>query len=171
MAAFAINQTAKKMKSYLKNSTSNREGFTLTELMVGVSLIGILTSLALPNYLNQVNRARQNEAASTIAQIQTTIASYADEFGELPRSWTELNNTSAVMTDDGPATQDNFQAITLAGGYYDVKIEPVGNLFTITATSDDNTNLNIIACVNLTNGASGINQGTKAAEASAPNCG
>ena len=146
-------------------------GFTLSEVMVATVIVGILSSVALPNYLNQVNRSRQNEAASTIAQIQTTIASYADEFGELPRSWTELNNTSAVMTDDGPASQDNFQAITLAGGYYNVRIDPVGNLFTITATSDDNPNLNIIACVNLTNGASGINQGTKAAEASAPNCG
>ena len=146
-------------------------GFTLSEVMVATVIVGILSSVALPNYLNQVNRSRQNEAASTIAQIQTTIASYADEFGVLPSRWIELNDISAVMTDDGPANQDNFQAITLAGGYYNVRIDPVGNLFTITATSDDNPNLNIIACVNLTNGASGINQGTKAAEASAPNCG
>ena len=146
-------------------------GFTLSEVMVATVIVGILSSVALPNYLNQVNRSRQNEAASTIAQIQTTIASYADEFGVLPSRWIELNDISAVMTDDGPASQDNFQAITLAGGYYNVRIDPVGNLFTITATSDDNPNLNIIACVNLTNGASGINQGTKAAEASAPNCG
>ena len=146
-------------------------GFTLSEVMVATVIVGILSSVALPNYLNQVNRSRQNEAASTIAQIQTTIASYADEFGVLPSRWIELNDISAVMTDDGPANQDNFQAITLAGGYYNVRIDPVGNLFTITATSDDNPNLNIIAYVNLTNGASGINQGTKAAEASAPNCG
>ena len=159
------------MKSSQKSLISSSEGFTLTELMVGVSLVGILTSLALPNYLNQVNRSRQNEAASTIAQIQTTIASYADEFGVLPSSWTELNETSAVMTDDGPATQDNFQAITLAGGYYDVAISNTNNLFTITATRDEAPNLNIVACVNLTNGASGISQGTKAAAASAPNCG
>ena len=138
--------------------------------MVGVSLIGILTSLALPNYLNQVNRSRQNEAVSTIAQIQTTIASYADEFGVLPTSWAELNETSAVMTDDGPATKENFQAITLAGGFYDVAISNTDNLFTITATRDDTPNLNIIACVNLTNGASAINKGTKAAATAAPNC-
>ena len=152
-------------------ASTRSAGFTLMEILVAVSLVGILSSVALPNYLRQVNRTRQNEAASTISQIQTTIASYADEFGVLPTSWAELNDTSAVMTDDGPATQDNFQAITLAGGYYDVAISNTDNLFTITATSDDNPNLNIIACVNLTNGASGINQGTKAAEASAPNCG
>ena len=133
--------------------------------------MGILSSIALPNYVNQVNRSRQNEAASTISQIQTTIASYADEFGVLPESWAELNDTSAVMTDDGPAAKDNFQAITLSGGYYDVEIEPDGNLFTIKATRDDEPNLNIVACVNLTNGASATNKGTKAAAASDPNCG
>ena len=146
-------------------------GFTLAELLITTAIIGILSSIALPNYLNQVNRSRQNEAASTVAQIQTTIASYADEFGVLPTSWDELNETSAIMTDDGPATKENFQSITLTGGYYDVVISNTDNLFTITATRDDEPNLNIVACVNLTNGASGINQGTKAAAATAPNCG
>ena len=139
--------------------------------MVTIAIVGILSLVALPIYVNQVNRSRQNVAASTVAQIQTTIASYADEFGVLPESWAELNETSAVMTDNGPATSKNFQAITLAGGYYDVAIDNTDNLFTITATSHDEPNLNIVACVNLTNGASGINQGTKAASASAPNCG
>ena len=139
--------------------------------MVTIAIVGILSSVALPIYVNQVNRSRQNEAASTVAQIQTTIASYADEFGVLPKSWSELNDTSAVMTDDGPATKDNFQAIKLAGGYYYISIDNTDNLFTITATSHDEPNLNIVGCVNLTNGASGINQGTKDAKASAPNCG
>ena len=146
-------------------------GLTLTELLISVATLGILSAIALPNYFDQVNRSRQNEAASTISQIQTTIASYADEFGVLPTSWDELNETSAVMTDDGPATKENFQSITLAGGYYDVVISNTDNLFTITATRDEAPNLNIVGCVNLTNGASGINQGTKAAAASAPNCG
>ena len=139
--------------------------------MITTAILGILSGIALPNYLNQVNRSRQNEAASTISQIQTTIASYADEFGVLPTSWAELNETSAVMTENGPATSNNFQAITLAGGHYDVAISNNNNLFTITATRDDEPNLNIIACVNLTNGASSINQATQAAAASAPNCG
>ena len=139
--------------------------------MVTLVIVGILSSITLPSYVNQVNRSRQNEAASTISQIQTTIASYADEFGVLPTSWSELNDTSAVMTDNGPAFSDNFDQITLAGGYYDVVISNNDNLFTITATREDEPNLNVIACVNLTNGASGINQGTQNATALAPNCG
>ena len=145
-------------------------GFSLTELIAAVSIVGILSSIALPNYLNQVNRTRQNEAVSTISQIQTTIATYADEFGVLPTSWAELNDTSAVMTNNGPATQNNFDAITLANGRYIVSIKNNVNLFTITATRDDEPNLNIVACVNLSNGASGLNQGSKDTAASAPNC-
>ena len=157
------------MRSF--NSRISQTGFSLSELLIAITITSILSSIALPNYLNQVNRSRQNEAASTIAQIQTAIASYADEFGVLPTSWAELNETSAVMMDEGPATSNNFQAITLAGGHYDVAISNTDNLFTITATREDEPNLNVIACVNLTNGASSIKQGSIASAASEPNCG
>ena len=163
-------------QSALHASDTQLHAFTLTELLITIAIAGILSTIALPNYLNQVNRSRQNEAASTIAQIQTTIASYADEFGVLPTSWAELNETSAVMTNDGPATANNFKTITLAGGFYDVAINNNNNLFTITATRDNTPNLNIIACINLTNGASAINKGPNTenktlSPASAPNCG
>ena len=163
--------SSKQNKKSSQQTQKSHDGFTLMEMLITVSILGILTTIALPNYLNQVNRSRQNEAASTIAQIQTTIASYADEFGVLPTSWAELNETSAVMTENGPAISNNFQAITLAGGHYDVAISNNNNLFTIRATRDEAPNLNIVACVNLTNGASGIIQGTQAAAASDPNCG
>ena len=146
-------------------------GFTLSEVMITTVIVGILSSVALPNYLNQVNRTRQNEASSIVSRIQTTIATYADEFGVLPTSWAELNDTSAVMTDDGPATKENFESITLAGSCYGVEISNADNLFTITATCKEEPNLDIIACVNLTNGASDINQGTKKSSATPPNCG
>ena len=163
------------MSTNLKISSINNphsdSGLTLTELLMSVVILGILSAIALPNYFDQVNRSRQKEAASAISQIQTSIASYADEFGVLPTNWSELNDTGAVMTEDGPATANTFEVITLAGGYYNVVINNTDNLFTITATRDDKPNLNIISCVNLTNGASDINQGTKTAAASAPNCG
>ena len=146
-------------------------GFTLSEVMIATAIVGILSSVALPNYLNQVNRSRQNEASSVVSQIQTTIATYADEFGILPTSWRDLNDISAIMTDNGPATQNNFGQIKIASGAYNASIAENGNLFTITATNSDAPKLNIVACVNLTNGASGINKGTTSAAATTPNCG
>ena len=150
------------------NSAKNQlSGFTLSETLVTVAIVGILSSIALPNYIDQVDRARQNEVTSTISQIQTTIAAYADEFGILPTSWADLNNTSAIMTESGPATDNDFDAIRLAGGLYNIAIKNSDNLFTITATRDDKENLNVIACMNLTNGASGISSETAA---TTPNC-
>lgn len=155
------------------NSREANSGLTFSELLISISIVSILSSLALPNYLNQVNRTRQNETASVISQIQTTIAAYADEFGVLPTSWADLNNTNAIMTENGPATDNDFAAINLAGGFYNVAITNTANLFTISATRDDEPNLNVIACINLTNGASGINQGKGTADTAAttPNCG
>ena len=139
--------------------------------MITTAIVGILSSVALPNYLNQVNRSRQNEAAATVSQVQTTIATYSDEFGLLPTSWNDLNDINAVMTDNGPATQSNFGEITLAGGHYKTSITQTGNLFQITATNSKAPNLNIAACLNLTNGASAINKGNTSSAATTPNCG
>lgn len=104
------------MQTQATNRRGN-SGLTLSELLISISILGILSSIALPNYLNQVNRTRQNETASVISQIQTTIAAYADEFGVLPTSWADLNNTNAIMTENGPATDNDFAAINLAGGF------------------------------------------------------
>jgi len=146
-------------------------GFTLSEVIIATSIVGILSSIALPNYLNQVKRSRQNEASSVVSQIQTAIATYADEFGVLPESWNDLNNISAVMTDEGPATQPNFNEITLTGGYYTALITHTGNLFNVTATNSEDRNLNVVACMNLSNGASDINKGNHNTPAKQPNCG
>ena len=156
-----------------QKKSDSQEGFTLLENMIAIVITGILSSIALPNYMNQVNRTRQNETASIISQIQTTIAAYTDEFGVLPTSWADLNNTNAIMTENGPATNANFSAIKLAGGFYNVAVTNAANLFTITSTRDDEPYLNVIACINLTNGASGINKGkgTEDTAATTPNCG
>ena len=159
------------MKCFAPQKNLAKRGFTLTEVLVTTAIVGVLSSIALPNYLHQVNRSRQNETASTIAQIQTTISTYSDEFGILPTSWSDLNDINAVMTNNGPATQSNFGEITLAGGIYNASISQTGNLFTITATNDKDKKLNLVACLNLSNGASAINKGNRSSAATTPNCG
>ena len=160
-----------KLRSSREASKKETQAFTLTELLISVAILGTLTTISLPSYLDQVNKSRQKEVASTVTRIQTAIASYSDEFGVLPESWAELNRISAVMTDDGPADNNNFDKIKLADQFYEVGVTNTGNIFKITATRSDEPNLNIVACVSLTNGASSIKQGTQAAAASAPNCG
>ena len=64
-----------------------------------IVIAGILSSLSIDRHMIQDNLSSQNEAVSIIAQIQTTIASYADKFGTWPTNWTERNVTSEAKTD------------------------------------------------------------------------
>lgn len=136
-------------------------GFTLSECIIVAAIVGILTSVALPSYLNQINRTRQNEAAATIAQIQTSIAAYSDEFGELPENWKDLNDISAIMTKDGSADKENFNAVITPNGYYKIYVENNKNEFKVVSTHTENKELYVVGCLNLTNGASSIIKGPK----------
>ena len=119
----------------------------MTELLASIAIVGIASSVAIPSHMGQVEKARQNEATATIAQIQTTIASYSDEFGTLPTSWKELNSTSAIMTTDGPANRNDFEPIALAGGYYEAAIINTDNRFTIVAIQPATQNISSGACL------------------------
>ena len=148
---------------------SNR-GFTLTETIIAVAIVGILSSIAAPNYLNQVDRTRQKEAAAIVSQIQTTIAAYADEFGALPTSWADLSEINTISTANGPANTNDFLEILLAGGYYKATTSNTGNQFSIEATRTDKPNLDVYACINLNNGASDIKLESPSGSSGAPIC-
>ena len=146
--------------------TGEANGFTLSEIMITVVIVGILSAVALPNYFNQVQRTKQNEAAATLAQIQNTLAAYIDEFNLMPTGWKDLNDIAAIMTTKGPASLTTFNKIVLPGGNYSVHRTDNGedkNYFEFTATQtskkSDLSKFNVMACIDLENGASDINKG------------
>lgn len=55
------------------------DGFTLVELMVVVAIVGLLSSVAIPNYQKMQGRARQSEAKIALASIYTAETGFAAE--------------------------------------------------------------------------------------------
>lgn len=51
-------------------------GFTLIELMVVIAIIGILASIAIPNYSDYVLRSKVAEAGSSLAQLRVRMEQY-----------------------------------------------------------------------------------------------
>lgn len=56
-------------------------GFTLIELMIVVAIIGVLASIAVPQYQNYVGRAQATEAFTATAGLRTDIGLYFSENG------------------------------------------------------------------------------------------
>ncbi len=59
-----------------------QRGFSLTELMIVVAIIGILATIAIPNFLRYQARAKQTEAKSNLVALHTAeIAYFAENNG------------------------------------------------------------------------------------------
>lgn len=54
-----------------------KKGFTLIEMLVVVSVIGILTTLALASFTGTQKQARDTQRKSDLKQYQTTLEEYA----------------------------------------------------------------------------------------------
>jgi type IV pilus assembly protein PilA len=60
----------------------NDEGFTLIELLVVIIIIGILSAIALPSFLNQANKAKQSEAKTYVGSMNRSQQAYYLENNE-----------------------------------------------------------------------------------------
>lgn len=87
------------MCTYNKKRSSKKEasvtvamgGFTLIELLVSIVIIGILSAIALPSYLNQAAKTRASEAKTNLGTINRSQQAYRLERGSFAPSIADLD--------------------------------------------------------------------------------
>ncbi|MEB0135681.1 type IV pilin protein [Actimicrobium sp. CCC2.4] len=97
---------------------SNRNGFTLIELMITVAVIAILAAVAYPSYVEQVNKSRRAEGKSAILQT----ASLQERFFTLNNTYSTTlvaPSTHYAITVINPATDSYL--ITATPNFADAK--------------------------------------------------
>jgi type IV pilus assembly protein PilA len=94
-------------------------GFTLIELMLVVSMIGILAAVSLPAYQDYTRRARLAEALNLAAVAQQAVAEYHDRWGRLP-----ADNRAAGLAPPQAYRGQGVTAVSVRGGMVVVDLDP-----------------------------------------------
>lgn len=80
-----------KFIQHILNKKKNEEGFTLIELLVVIIIIGILSAIALPSFLNQANKARASEAKTYAGSVNRAQQAYFLESNAFATAQTDFN--------------------------------------------------------------------------------
>jgi len=79
-----------KLIQHVLKLRKNDKGFTLIELLVVIIIIGILSAIALPSFLNQANKARQSEAQTYVGTLNRGQQAYYLEENEFAEELLDL---------------------------------------------------------------------------------
>jgi len=74
------------------------QGFTLIELLVVIIIIGILSAIALPSFLNQANKAKQSEAKTYVGTLNRTQQAYFLENTKFATKLSDMADPIPVQT-------------------------------------------------------------------------
>ncbi len=77
-------------------SRKEDEGFTLVELIVVVMIIGILSSIAIPSFMNAGDKAKQQEAAVLISSYIKAVQAFFIIYNTPPLTDTDLSEFVSV---------------------------------------------------------------------------
>ncbi len=111
-----------------KSGNSLEQGFTLVELMVVIVIVGILSAVALPNFLSQTKKAAATEAKQQASSIFKQTHAFVLENGSLGTVDADCSDYAGTLT-----------TITEGAGF-SYACSGTQTAIVVTATGDTNNN-------------------------------
>jgi len=111
-------------------------GFTLTELLIAVAIVGILAAIAYPSYLEQIRKSRRADAEAVLLQAAQFMERIYSESGCYNPGPDGLCGT----TDDAAPTLPYTKSpIDGSENYYGISLQADATSFTLQATPTPGT--------------------------------
>ena len=73
-----------------RRARSSQSGFTLVELMIVISIIAILLSVAVPNFIQSLKHANESVLKQDLFSLRSSIDNYTMDKAKAPQSLDEL---------------------------------------------------------------------------------
>jgi len=80
---------------------TNRKGFTLIELLIAVAIVGILTSVAYPSYVEYVTRSNRTEGQRELLRVANLMEQSFLDYRTYSTDLTKLGLASPYITEPG----------------------------------------------------------------------
>jgi len=111
-------------------------GFTLVELLIVITILGLLMSLVAPKMFNKVSSTKRKAASAQMQNLETALDTYRLDVGDYPKNLQELRK-SAVRGWDGPYLPKNVP-LDPWGTPYDYQVPGVdGNPYQLKSLGKD----------------------------------
>ena len=119
---------------------AKQNGFTLIELMIVITIIGVLAAVAMPAYQDYVKRAHVSEGMILATAAKTGIVEYHSHNGTFPNGTGNANSATGLASSGsivGEAVDDVRVLDDGSGGIqitFNTRVDPVNNTLVIKPT-------------------------------------
>ena len=111
-----------------------KKAFTLVEILITVSILGILAAIVLPQFRSHAQAARESAAKDNLRVLRTAIERYAAMHSDVPPGYHNNDQTQK------PSNYDFWGQMVRDGDYLTAKPEnPFSGNYGLTIVEDDET--------------------------------
>lgn len=105
----------------LLTTAQHKQGFTLMELLIAVAIVGILATIAYPNYLDHIYKTRRSDGQTALMNV----ASYLEAYYTQNNSYTDATLTGMGLTANSPQNYYTISISSLTTMSYTITAAPV----------------------------------------------